>query len=162
MNVLFFSKKTKKTPNNNDFIFLIRNNFILNFLLSTSSSSSRNRNSDIIIPSIIKFLFYLSKQKDKKLITIPKIINVTDTLLANGGNIRGSTDALLELAHEFFFHENATTTTNVGNDGADTKTNVAEDSATKINRMETNTQKEVAFSMLLKFLDESKVKTKKN
>lgn len=112
-----------------------------------------SRNSHIIIPSIIKFLFYLSKQKDKKLITIPKIINVTDTLLANGGNVQGSTEALLVLAHEFFFQTDVTVS--VGNDGNETKT--VGDAETKINRREANTQKEVAFSMLLKFLDDPKV-----
>lgn len=136
------------------------------------------RNSHVIIPSIIKFLFYLSKQKDKKLITVPKIINITDTLLANGGNVRGSTEALLELAHEFFFYDNMMMNVggginsdsgvaragdgsgggNIGDviAGNDTTKSVG-DAETKINRMEANTQKEVAFSMLLKFLDDPKV-----
>lgn len=138
------------------------------------------RNSHVIIPSIIKFLFYLSKQKDKKLITVPKIINITDTLLANGGNVRGSTEALLELAHEFFFYDNMTmsaggdaivgngdggggggssnSSSNIGDAKAgDGTTKNVGDTETKINRMEANTQKEVAFSMLLKFLDDPKV-----
>lgn len=147
-------------------------------------SGDHRRNSHVIIPSIIKFLFYLSKQKDKKLITVPKIINITDTLLANGGNVRGSTEALLELAHEFFFYDNMTMSAGGGINsesidaivgdggsggnssssskigdakaGAATMRNVG-DAETKINRMEANTQKEVAFSMLLKFLDDPKV-----
>lgn len=122
-----------------------------------------HRNSHVIIPSIIKFLFYLSKQKDKKLITVPKIINITDTLLANGGNVRGSTEALLELAHEFFFQE---TMQGVGEGGdaaaaagdADIDAKTMGDAESKLKRMEANTQKEVAFSMLLKFLEYPQVR----
>lgn len=124
-------------------------------------AGDHRRNSHVIIPSIIKFLFYLSKQKDKKLITIPKIINITDTLLANGGNVRGSTEALLELAHEFFFQQTMhvdhaiapAPAAAAGNSVAKTPS----DTESKLNRMELNTQKEVAFSMLLKFLEYSQV-----
>lgn len=126
------------------------------------------RNSHVIIPSIIKFLFYLSKQKDKKLITVPKIINITDTLLANGGNVVGCTTALQELAHEFFFQANATTMQTSGGSGsgnsgrdaagdANAGTKTVADAESTLNRMEANTQKEVAFSMLLKFLEHSQV-----
>lgn len=112
----------------------------------------------------------MSKQKDKKIITIPKIINITDTLLANGGNIRGSTAALLELAHEFFFEEQRVTV-NADDDNRDgagasgtVTTGSINDRASTANaeskqiRMESNTQKEVAFSMLLKFLEHSQVR----
>lgn len=118
------------------------------------------RHSDHIIPSIIKFLFYLTKQREKKLITIPKIINITDTLLANNAAVKCSTLALNELAYEFFFKQsegivlpesgpllaNATTTTGGG---------LSE--ITELTSKEISTQKEVAFSMLIKFLDSIEV-----
>lgn len=101
-----------------------------------------DRKSDVITPSIIKFLFYLSKQTEKKLITIPKIINITDTLLANNTIINCGTQALNELAYEFFFNQIPLINT----------PNIIE-----LNTKEINTQKEVAFSMLIKFINEIEV-----
>lgn len=83
----------------------------------------------------------MSKQKEKKIITIPKIINITDTLLANSTIMKTSTLALNEIAYEFFFHQQM----------------AIEFADTEINTKEINTQKEVAFSMLIKFLDNVEV-----
>lgn len=75
-------------------------------------------------------MFCLSKEKDRKLITIPKIINITDTLLAN--DVKSGSRALNELAFKFFFDETGC------EDGFSIK--------------DVNTQKEVALRMLIKFL----------
>lgn len=93
------------------------------------------RDSEIVVPSIIKFLFCLTKEKDRKLITIPKIINITDTLLAN--DVKSGSRALNELAFKFFFDES-----------------VCDDFSMK----EINTQKEVALRMLIKFLHVKEVR----
>lgn len=106
---------------------------------------SNHRNSHIVIPHIIKFLFYLSKQKENTLVTIPKIINVTDTLLANSVTKNGCIEALRELAYEFYVRQS------IGD--AD------DDSLTPAAAKELNTQKEVAFSMLLKFIENPMVNT---
>lgn len=87
------------------------------------------RESEVVVPSIVKFLFCLTKEKDRKLITIPKIINITDTLLAN--DVKSGSTALNELAFKFFFDES-----------------VCDDFSIK----DVNTQKEVALRMLIKFL----------
>ncbi|GAB0090643.1 huntingtin [Sergentomyia squamirostris] len=100
------------------------------------------RKCEMVIGSIYKFLFHLCKQsKEKKLITIPKIINITDNLLANSTIRKCSIRALVELGHELFF-------------GADTlvrSVGVVESGG------EWNTEKEVVFTMMLKFLDYTEV-----
>lgn len=108
------------------------------------SLSFIHRNSHVVIPYIIKFLFYLSKQKEKTLITIPKIINVTDTLLANSVTQNGYIEALRELAYEFYVRQS------IGDADANDLTPTA--------AKELNTQKEVAFSMLLKFIEKPMVR----
>ncbi len=90
-----------------------------------------HRESEVVVPSIVKFLFSLTKEKDRKLITIPKIINITDTLLANDAT--SGSAALNELAFKFFFEESVC-------DNAD------------FSIKDINTQKEVALRMLIKFL----------
>lgn len=112
--------------------------FLLKYLEMIETGSVRK--SEILIGNIMKFLFHLSKQKDKKIITIPKIINITDNLLANN-NIRCcSVLSLVELAYELFFNENIIL--------LDT---------TELYTKELNTQKEVVFSMLIKFLDDFQI-----
>lgn len=83
----------------------------------------------MVVPSIVQFLFCLTKEKDRKSITIPKIINITDTLLAN--DVKSGSSGLNELALKFFFDET-----------------VCDDFSMK----DINTQKEVALRMLIKFL----------
>lgn len=121
------------------------------------------RHSDELIPSIIKFLFYLTKQREKKLISIPKIINITDTLLANNAAVKCSTLALNELAYEFFFKQlegivqpeygPPVANTNTTIDGGGLSDN------SELTSKDISTQKEVAFSMLIKFLDSIEVRT---
>lgn len=91
----------------------------------------RYRESEVVVPSIVKFLFCLTKEKERKLITIPKIINITDTLLAN--DVKSGSTALNELAFKFFFDDS-----------------VCDDADFSIKDI--NTQKEVALRMLIKFL----------
>lgn len=86
----------------------------------------------------------MSKQNDITLITIPKIINVTDTLLANSVTQNGYIEALRELAYEFYVKQS------IGDADADDLS----PSAAK----ELSTQKEVAFSMLLKFIENPMVR----
>lgn len=67
----------------------------------------------------------------------PKIINITDNLLANSITKNGSVEALFQLAFEIYFPriiEN-------------------EPENSQQNRKELNTQREVVFRMLLKFID---------
>lgn len=76
--------------------------------------------------------------------TIPQIINITDNLLANSITKNGSVEALCQLANEIYF-----------------PTSIQDpDNATigEINEREIYTQKEVVFSMLLKFIDSTIVK----
>lgn len=115
---------------------------------------TNHRNSHIVVPNVIKFLFHLTKQKDKKLITIPKIINITDTLLANNQIINCSAKALKELAFEFFFQQNIAP---FSYDQQQSPSSPTKDPNVDLNKRELNTQKEVAFSMLLKFVDVSEV-----
>lgn len=86
----------------------------------------------------MKFLFYLTKQKEKPQMSTPKIINITDNLLANSITKNGSVEALFQLAFEIYFPRN---------DPDDSQQN----------QKELNTQREVVFSMLLKFIDSVKV-----
>lgn len=90
----------------------------------------------------MKFLFYLAKQKEKPQMTIPKIINITDNLLANSITKNGSVEALFQLALEIYFPRNF-----------DKESDDSQQSA-----KEQNTQKEVVFSMLLKFIDSFAIK----
>lgn len=102
------------------------------------------RNSNILTPKVVKFLFYLAKQKEKPQMSVPKIINITDNLLANSITNNGSIEALYQLALEIYFPRYIENDT----DGQ------------QYTIKELNTQKEVVFSMLLKFIDCLKVKLK--
>lgn len=74
--------------------------------------------------------------------SIPKIINITDNLLANSITKNGSIEALYQLAYEIYFPRYIDNEPNEEN---------------AQNSKELNTQKEVVFSMLLKFIDSLKV-----
>lgn len=73
--------------------------------------------------------------------SIPKIINITDNLLANSITNNGSAEALYHLAFEIYFPRRID--------------NVTDEPQQTIKEL--NTQKEVVFSMLLKFIDCVKV-----
>lgn len=96
-------------------------------------------------PQIITFLFHLARQRDNTQMTIPKIINITDNLLANSITSNGSIEALCQLAHEIYFPAIVR--------GAADHAQTAHTSD-----KETYTQKEVVLSMLLKFIDATIVK----
>lgn len=104
------------------------------------------RKSEILIPSIMRFLFSLTRQKEKKMMTIPKVINITDNLLANNAIRNGSIVSLVELAYEIFFNQKINRSMMVPSPGAG-----GEPEQTQIKDL--NTQKEVVSSMLVKFLD---------
>lgn len=72
----------------------------------------------------------------------PKIINVTDNLLANSITNNGSVEALCQLALEIYFPRRI-----------DVESSDSQQSAKEL-----NTQKEVVFSMLLKFIEHVQVK----
>lgn len=114
----------------------------------------------------------MSKQRERKLITVPKIINITDTLLANNAIVKCSTLALCELAYEFFFKQNTildseqhqptekfqhnTTAGHLHSSSSTTATTIPGANipgTISTTAKDINTQKEVAFSMLIKFLD---------
>ncbi|XP_031632927.1 huntingtin [Contarinia nasturtii] len=128
-----------------NYCLLDANNIFMEFLLKLIESIETGiiRNSHILTPKIIKILFYLAKQKEKPQMTIPKIINITDNLLANSITKNGSVEALYQLSYEIYFPRR------IDNEPV-------EDS--QQNTKEKNTQKEVVFSMLLKFIDSIKVK----
>lgn len=89
----------------------------------------------------------MAKQRERPQMTIPKIINITDTLLANSITNNGSIEALCQLAYEIYFASN-------------TSSEIEEDRSILVtSEKESNTQKEVVFSMLLKFIGESMVRS---
>jgi hypothetical protein len=98
----------------------------------------------VLVPQIIKFLFQLTKQKDHKVITIPKIINLTDTILANSSIRQCAMLTLCELAFNIFFDYQLPEP-------------IAEANANQHER-DMNTQKEVVISMMMKFLDDNEVR----
>lgn len=103
------------------------------------------RDSHVLTPKIIAFLFHLSKQRERPQMSIPKIINITDTLLANSVTKNGSVEALCQLAYEIYFVQTAEPDSE------------KEQTVLLNSEKESNTQKEVVFSMLLKFISELKV-----
>lgn len=95
-------------------------------------------------PNIITFLFHLARQRENPQMSIPKIINITDNLLANSITNNGSIEALCQLAYEIYFPTNIQDPDNIAK--------------IEINERDIYTQKEVVFSMLLKFIDATIVK----
>ncbi|XP_055525151.1 huntingtin [Wyeomyia smithii] len=92
-----------------------------------------------LIGKIVKFLFLLSQSKDRsKIVTIPKIINICDNLLANG-MIRGVAIASLQaLALEIFFLNRLP----------------LPEQENEVLLSELATQKEVVLNMIMKFPEE--------
>lgn len=113
--------------------------FILKLLESIENGAIRN--SHILTPKIIGFLFQLARQENPQM-TIPKIINITDTFLANSITKNGSIEALHELAIEIYFRKSV---------------NAQISDENQLNAKELSTQKEVVFSMMLKFFDNTLV-----
>lgn len=102
---------------------------------------------DILGPKIVQFLTCLTKVKDKKLLTIPKIINIIDNLLATTNVMvkNCGVQALMVLVMELFFRKNYII--------PDEKNPEMEEAFYK----EINTQREVVFSMMMKFLSHPEI-----
>jgi len=62
-----------------------------------------SRNAFIIVPPMLRFLVQLTHKSDRQLITIPKIISITNNLLANGSVREVALLALKTLSYELFF-----------------------------------------------------------
>ncbi|XP_054081814.1 uncharacterized protein LOC105217216 isoform X1 [Zeugodacus cucurbitae] len=133
------------------------------------------RNGPVIIPPMIKFLIQLTHKSDRKLITIPKIISITNNLLANNAVLDCAVLALKSLSYEIFFMPlvggNAALNTladyrapfqsPVTRSPVQQRRHAAEESAAAAaaaeallaNSRELDTQKEVVLGMLEKFVD---------
>lgn len=104
----------------------------------------------------MKFLFHLSKQKDKKIITIPKIINITDNLLANNMTRNGSIISLVELAYEIFLIQRISSSPSISSCSSATSsigTAMILPESEELQIKDLSTQREVVFSMLMKFMN---------
>lgn len=124
---------------------------------------------------MIKFLIQLTHKSDRKLITIPKIISITNNLLANNAVLDCAVLALKSLSYEIFFMPpvggNAALNTladyrapfqsPVTRSPVQQRRHAAEESAAAAaaaeallaNSRELDTQKEVVLGMLEKFVD---------
>uniref|UniRef100_A0A182YG60 Uncharacterized protein n=1 Tax=Anopheles stephensi TaxID=30069 RepID=A0A182YG60_ANOST len=96
--------------------------------------------SEELMRQVVRFLFQLSGLvREKPLVTIPKIINICDNLLANNVIRRSAIASVQALTHEIFLlrlSRNSTVPKQV------------------LEAAECNTQKEVVLNMLMKFPDE--------
>ncbi|XP_050316699.1 uncharacterized protein LOC126750928 isoform X2 [Bactrocera neohumeralis] len=133
------------------------------------------RNGPVIIPPMIKFLIQLTHKSDRKLITIPKIISITNNLLANNAVLDCAVLALKSLSYEIFFMPpvggsaalntladyRAPFQSPVTRSPVQQRRHAAEESAAAAaaaeallaNSRELDTQKEVVLGMLEKFVD---------
>ncbi|XP_023034526.1 uncharacterized protein LOC6647961 [Drosophila willistoni] len=119
-----------------------------------------DRNACIIVPHMMKFLMQLTHKSDRQLITIPKIISITNNLLANGSVREVALIALKTLSYELFFmqSQNAEAITCGSDDNNSTSPLSAEPTADTreallAQQRELDTQKEVVLGMLEKFID---------
>ncbi|KAG5669568.1 hypothetical protein PVAND_017455 [Polypedilum vanderplanki] len=96
---------------------------------------------EILARKIIEFLIYLTKLKDKKILTMPKIINIIDNLLASTNQSAKSCgiQALLVMTNELFFKNIKILSTN-------------EPEVIEAHLKDLNAQREVALSMMIKFV----------
>lgn len=117
------------------------------------------RHSERVVPSVFRFLFHLVGQRDQQLVSVPKIINMCDNLLATKGIFKSAALALNELAFEFFFRTPmagevgvwTTATAGVG-DGSEEAA-----AAAQMLENDASTQREVVVSMLVKYMETEKV-----
>jgi len=102
--------------------------------------------SEILAPKIVEFLIHLTKLKDKKILTMPKIINIIDNMLASANKVtkKSGVDALKVLIIDLFFHSNKIP--------ANSEPEIIEAYFKDI-----NAQREVAISMLMKFIQFSEI-----
>ncbi|XP_064551246.1 uncharacterized protein htt [Drosophila montana] len=127
--------------------------------------SGIDRNAPIIVPVMLKFLMQLTHKSDRQLITIPKIISITNNLLANGAVRDVALLALKTLSYELFFmhspldealEEDASAQQQRRGSCQSPLTAVpTQDTkeALLAQRRELDTQKEVVLGMLEKFID---------
>ncbi|CAG9807296.1 unnamed protein product [Chironomus riparius] len=104
--------------------------------------------SEILAPKVVEFLIYLTKLKEKKILTMPKVINIIDNMLASANGItkKSGVDALKVLIIDLFFHSNKIP--------ANSEPEIIEAYFKDI-----NAQREVAISMLMKFIHYKEIQT---
>ncbi|ALC47217.1 htt [Drosophila busckii] len=123
-----------------------------------------DRNAHMLVPVMLKFLVQLTHKSDRQLITIPKIISITNNLLANGAVRNVALLALKTLSYELFFmHHIAEESLEQPDNAAGRRAScqsplTAQPTAeTKeallAQRRELDTQKEVVLGMLEKFIE---------
>lgn len=124
--------------------------------------SPRYRNAFITVPAMLQFLMQLTHKSDRQLITIPKIISITNNLLANGAVRDVALVALKTLSYELFFMHSPIEDTSdadgnaaVQRAGCPLTVSPTQETreALQAQRRELDTQKEVVLGMLEKFVD---------
>ncbi|XP_070143649.1 huntingtin isoform X3 [Drosophila kikkawai] len=123
-----------------------------------------DRNAFIIVPPMLRFLVQLTHKSDRQLITIPKIISITNNLLASSSVREVALLALRTLSYELFFMhsqlEEALDTDsghNSGRTACQSPLSAAPTPETReallAQRRELDTQREVVLGMLEKFIE---------
>ncbi|XP_002137040.3 uncharacterized protein htt isoform X1 [Drosophila pseudoobscura] len=125
--------------------------------------SGIDRNAFIIVPPMLRFLVQLTHKSDRPLITIPKIISITNNLLANSAVRDVALLALKTLSYELFFmHSHLDEaldceSNNSGRAGGQSPLTAAPTPETReallAQRRELDTQREVVLGMLEKFVE---------
>ncbi|KAH8247796.1 hypothetical protein KR038_010072 [Drosophila bunnanda] len=123
-----------------------------------------DRNAFIIVPPMLRFLVQLTHKSDRQLITIPKIISITNNLLASSSVREVALLALRTLSYELFFMHSqleealdADSGHNSGRTACQSPLSAAPTPETReallAQRRELDTQREVVLGMLEKFID---------
>ncbi|EDV53310.1 uncharacterized protein LOC6555425 [Drosophila erecta] len=122
-----------------------------------------DRNAFIMVPPMLRFLVQLTHKSDRQLITIPKIISITNNLLANGSVREVALLALKTLSYELFFMHSQleealdTEDHNSGRAACQSPLSAAPTPETReallVQRRELDTQREVVLGMLEKFIE---------
>ncbi|SPP80790.1 uncharacterized protein LOC117583609 isoform X1 [Drosophila guanche] len=125
--------------------------------------SGIDRNAFIIVPTMLRFLVQLTHKSDRPLITIPKIISITNNLLANSAVRDVALLALKTLSYELFFihsqlevalDSESNNSVRVGCQSPLTAAPTPETrEALLAQRRELDTQREVVLGMLEKFVE---------
>ncbi|XP_034664595.1 uncharacterized protein LOC117898964 isoform X2 [Drosophila subobscura] len=125
--------------------------------------SGIDRNAFIIVPTMLRFLVQLTHKSDRPLITIPKIISITNNLLANSAVRDVALLALKTLSYELFFMHSQleealdSESNNSVRAGCQSPLTAAPTPETReallAQRRELDTQREVVLGMLEKFVE---------
>lgn len=106
---------------------------------------------------MLQFLMQLTQKSDRQLITIPKIISITNNLLANGSVREVALLALKTLSYELFFMHSPIEEASSERAGCQSPLTASPTLETRealqAQRRELDTQKEVVLGMLEKFVD---------